>query len=91
MLSVPIMLIHPFQMGEHDYDGKATHDAINSLYPVLSDGRARVRAIFVKTDVSLAAEVENLVNECVRIFGRLDMCVVLFSLFSFCGRCGAIC
>lgn len=64
-----------FTTGDTDCDGKATHDAINSLYPAPEGGRAGVRAIYVKTDVSQAVEVEDLVKACVRTFGRLDMYV----------------
>ena len=74
-----VLLLAPadtvFQTGDLDYDGKTTNDAINSLYPVPEGGRAGVRAIFVKTDVTQAVEVENLVKECVRTFGRLDVYV----------------
>lgn len=42
----------------------ATHDLINQ-----NDGRA----IFVKTDVGISIDVENLIKKAVETYGRLDM------------------
>ncbi|KAK2740549.1 hypothetical protein FQN57_006053 [Myotisia sp. PD_48] len=52
---------------EPGHENKPTHEAINSSYPQ--------RAIFVKADVTASSEVENLINECVKKFGRLDIMV----------------
>ncbi|KAK2809257.1 hypothetical protein FQN50_003898 [Emmonsiellopsis sp. PD_5] len=54
---------------------KPTHDVINETYPAHAGGRGTSRAVFVKADVSVSNEVENLVKECVRVFGRLDIMV----------------
>ncbi|PGH16858.1 hypothetical protein AJ79_01502 [Helicocarpus griseus UAMH5409] len=53
--------------------GKPTHEAINETYPA-ADGKA-ARAVFVKADASASDNVENLVKECVKEFGRLDVMV----------------
>ncbi|KKZ68299.1 hypothetical protein EMCG_06022 [[Emmonsia] crescens] len=58
-----------------DDAGKPTHEAINETYPVASGGRAETRAVFVKADASISDDVENLVKECVKVFGRLDIIV----------------
>ena len=50
-----------------------THDLICKLY---GEGRA----VFVKSDVTVAADVEALVKKAAEIGGRLDVCV-LFNLF----------
>ncbi|PGH06517.1 hypothetical protein GX51_02341 [Blastomyces parvus] len=54
---------------------KPTHEVINETYPVTSGGRAATRAVFVKADASVSDDVENLVKECVKAFGRLDIIV----------------
>ncbi|OJD22621.1 hypothetical protein ACJ73_06028 [Blastomyces percursus] len=64
--------IYPAAKGEGD---KPTHEAINETYPVASDGKAATRAVFVKADASVSDDVENLVKECVKAFGRLDIIV----------------
>ncbi|KAK2742775.1 hypothetical protein FQN55_007718 [Onygenales sp. PD_40] len=56
-------------------DEKATHDAINEAYPAPAGGKGPQRAVFVKVDVTVSAEVEELVKECVKVFGRLDVMV----------------
>ncbi|KLJ09242.1 hypothetical protein EMPG_15335 [Blastomyces silverae] len=62
--------IDPASKGDGD---KPTHEAINETYPVASGGKAASRAVFVKADASVSDDVENLVKECVKAFGRLDM------------------
>ncbi|KMP05228.1 glucose 1-dehydrogenase 3 [Coccidioides immitis RMSCC 2394] len=54
-------------------DTRPTHEAINQEYPA-GEGTSQ-RSIFVKTDVTSGTEVENLVRECVKAFGRLDIMV----------------
>ncbi|OAX77879.1 hypothetical protein ACJ72_07817 [Emergomyces africanus] len=54
---------------------KPTHEAIIETYPVSSGGKAAARAVFVKADASVSDDVENLVKECVKAFGRLDIIV----------------
>ncbi|KAK2807871.1 hypothetical protein FQN50_005260 [Emmonsiellopsis sp. PD_5] len=56
-------------------DEKATHDAINEAYPAPAGGKGSQRAVFVKADVTVSGEVEELVKECVKAFGRLDVMV----------------
>ncbi|KAL8791247.1 MAG: hypothetical protein Q9213_000204 [Squamulea squamosa] len=51
-----------------DEPGVPTHELINSRY---GDGRA----LFIKTDVTVAADVENMVKEAVKAGGRLDVLV----------------
>lgn len=58
-----------------DHDGKPTHEVINELYPAAAGAKSSNRALFVKVDVTVSAEVENIVQEAVREFGRLDMYV----------------
>lgn len=49
-----------------DEPGVPTHELINKRF---GDGKAT----FVKTDVTVAAEVDNMVKEAVRLGGRLDV------------------
>ncbi|OJD19840.1 hypothetical protein AJ78_00199 [Emergomyces pasteurianus Ep9510] len=63
--------IDPAVKGDGD---KPTHEAIIETYPVSSGGKAAARAVFVKADASIS-DVENLVKEGVKAFGRLDIIV----------------
>ncbi|KKZ68062.1 hypothetical protein EMCG_06274 [[Emmonsia] crescens] len=56
-------------------DSKPTHDVINETYPAPAGVKGTSRAVFIKADVSVSNEVENLVKECVKVFGRLDIMV----------------
>jgi NAD(P)-dependent dehydrogenase (short-subunit alcohol dehydrogenase family) len=51
-----------------DYHGKSTHDSINFYFP-------HSRAVYVKTDAGDSESVANVVAECVKTFGRLDIMV----------------
>ncbi|QSS57539.1 beta-ketoacyl-acyl carrier protein reductase [Histoplasma capsulatum var. duboisii H88] len=56
-------------------DNRPTHEAINEAYPVTPGGKTTTRAIFVKADASVSDDVENLIEGCVKAFGRLDIIV----------------
>lgn len=49
-----------------DEPGVPTHELINERF-------GKGKATFVKTDVTVANEVENMVKEAVRLGGRLDV------------------
>ncbi|EFE43467.1 hypothetical protein TRV_01754 [Trichophyton verrucosum HKI 0517] len=52
---------------------KPTHEVLDGKYPAAS-GISR-RSIFIKTDVSIDADVKALVSACVKEYGRLDIMV----------------
>lgn len=73
------------QNDEHDqYGGKPTHEAINAAYTASGSVNPSQCSVFVKADTTVATEVENLVQECVAAFGRLDMYAFLLDSFSLC-------
>ncbi|EEH23126.2 hypothetical protein PABG_05337 [Paracoccidioides brasiliensis Pb03] len=55
--------------------GKPTHETINETHHVAAGGKSETRAIFVRADASVSDDLENLVRECVKAFGRLDIMV----------------
>ncbi|ODH20177.1 hypothetical protein ACO22_05954 [Paracoccidioides brasiliensis] len=55
--------------------GKPTHEAINETHHVAAGGKSETRAIFVRADASVSDDLENLVKECAKAFGRLDIMV----------------
>ncbi|EFR00100.1 glucose 1-dehydrogenase 2 [Nannizzia gypsea CBS 118893] len=54
---------------------KPTHKALDEKYPAVSGGPFSHRSIFIKTDVSIDADVKALVSGCVKEYGRLDIMV----------------
>ncbi|OAT07153.1 short chain dehydrogenase [Blastomyces gilchristii SLH14081] len=64
--------LDPAPKGDGD---KPTHEAINETYPVVLGSIGATRAVFVKADASVSDDVETLVKECVKAFGRLDIMV----------------
>ncbi|EEP81659.1 hypothetical protein UREG_06524 [Uncinocarpus reesii 1704] len=63
-------------------DTRPTHEAVNQTYPVpqgngasQENGIPSQRSIFLKTNVTSASEMESLVQESVKTFGRLDIMV----------------
>jgi len=51
----------------------ATHETLDDMFSYDEDGNDRF--IFVKADMSVPAEAENAVAQCVQFFGRLDIMV----------------
>ncbi|EGD88684.1 hypothetical protein H112_03605 [Trichophyton rubrum D6] len=52
---------------------KPTHEVLDEKYPASSGRSFSRRSIFIKTDVSIDADVKALVSACVKEFGRLDI------------------
>lgn len=59
-----------------DFGEKPTHEFLNETYPTTAGKKQR--AIFVKTNTTNSAQVENVVKECVAEYGRLDMYATSF-------------